>query len=121
MLVEAPHGRIAKEHTPAAVGLQAVLVRIDDDGIGQADGCVSPPRGLIQGIRNQREVTAVGRIHMDPEAIPLLERQNLSSGSTAPIAVVPNVATTSADIAFLQLGLERIPCTCGRDYRRDTR
>ena len=33
VFVEASHGRIAKQHAAAAVGLQPVLVRIDDDGI----------------------------------------------------------------------------------------
>ena len=35
--VEAPDGGIAKEHAAAAVGLQPVLVRVDDDGVGVAD------------------------------------------------------------------------------------
>jgi hypothetical protein len=34
MQVVRGHSRVSKQHGTAAVGLQAVLVRVDDDGIG---------------------------------------------------------------------------------------
>ena len=38
MLVEPADGGISKENAPAAIRLQAVLVRIDDDGVGVWNG-----------------------------------------------------------------------------------
>ena len=38
VFVEAADGGVAEEDTAATVGLQAVLVRIDDDGVGVRDG-----------------------------------------------------------------------------------
>ena len=53
VLVEAAHAGVAKEHAAAAVGLQPVLVRIDDDRVGLIDHREGPPRRLVQRLRNQ--------------------------------------------------------------------
>ena len=45
VLVEAAHGGVAEEDAAAAVGLEAVLVGVDDDGVGLGDG-VDRRRGL---------------------------------------------------------------------------
>ena len=51
--------------------------------------------GSSNASRNQPEVAAIGRVHMHPEAVPLAAAPgSRSSGSTAPIAVVPSVTTT---------------------------
>ncbi len=77
MLVEAPHRRVAKEDAAAAVGLQAVLVGIDHDGVGPIDNRVGPARRLVERLGNQPEIAAVGRVHMHAEVVFPLERQNL--------------------------------------------
>src|ERR1700749_3008384 len=38
VFVEAADGGVAKEDGAAAVGLEAVFVRVDDDGVGLGDG-----------------------------------------------------------------------------------
>ena len=44
VFVEAADGGIAEEDTATTIGLQAVLVRVDDDGVGVRDGVESSAR-----------------------------------------------------------------------------
>ena len=86
MLIEPPNSRITKEDAAAAIRLEAVLVGVNNDGVGFADpgkrlGCVPAE------IRREFEVAAVRRVHMHSEAVT-------GRGSTAPRAVVPRVTTT---------------------------
>ena len=59
VLVEAAHGGVAEEDAAAAVGLQAVLVRVDDEGVGVGDG-VERGAGFGVEIAGEGEVAAVG-------------------------------------------------------------
>ena len=52
MLVEAAYGGIAEEDAAATVGLQTMLVRVDDDGVGFADAVRKPGRIRVE-IRDQ--------------------------------------------------------------------
>ena len=75
MLVDAAHARVAKQHATAAVGLQAVLVGIDDDGVSLVDAGESGA-GIGVQVVHQPEVAAVGRIHVDAEIVLLSEGEN---------------------------------------------
>src|ERR1035437_8852787 len=60
VLVEAADGGVAEENAAAAVGLQAVLVRVDDERVGAGDG-VEGGAGFGREIAGEGEVSAVGR------------------------------------------------------------
>ena len=77
VLVEATDRRIPKEDAAASIGLQAVLVRIDDDGVGFADCSKRATGRLIQCFRDKAEITAVSRIDMDTEAVSLAQCEDL--------------------------------------------
>ena len=76
MFVETADGGIAKEDAAAAVGLETMLVRVDDDGVGVLNGVEGGAsfRGEIGG---KGEVTTVGCINMDAEFVFFLELENL--------------------------------------------
>src|SRR5260370_8339426 len=71
MLIQAADTWIAEKDAAAAVGLQTVLVRIDDDGVDFTDA--GERRFGIGGkIVNQSEVSAVGSVGADakPKLVP---------------------------------------------------
>ena len=76
VFVETADGGVAEEDAAAAVGLEAVLVRIDDDGLGVGDGveCGSGFRGQIGG---EDEVATIGSIDVDAEFVFFPEHNNL--------------------------------------------
>ena len=76
VLVEPPDRRVAEEDAAAAVGLQAVLVRIDHDRVGLADAVEGAPRRRAEVVR-EAVVAAVRRVGVQPEAAPLPQRQDL--------------------------------------------
>jgi hypothetical protein len=53
-----------------------MLMRINHDGVGFADQVERRPRVRRQ-IARQREVAAVGRVHMQTESILIAQPQNL--------------------------------------------
>ena len=55
MLVEAPHRRVAEENATAPVGLQSMLVRVDDDGVRLTNRCVCPPRRIVKRLWDQQK------------------------------------------------------------------
>jgi hypothetical protein len=67
VLVEAAVGRVAEQHAAAAVGLQTVLVRIDDDGIDITQVVESGASVVIQ-LAGKREVTTIGCIGMNTDS-----------------------------------------------------
>ncbi len=69
-------GRVAKQYAAAAVGLQPVLVRIDDDGIGRVDGGEGARRIGIEVV-DQPEVAAVCGVDVKTKVESLLEHGNL--------------------------------------------
>ena len=80
MLVEPAHCRVAKEHTAAAVGLQAMLVRIDNDRVGLIHGQERLFFRLVQMLRDQTKIAAIGRVQVYPEAVAFAQGENLRQG-----------------------------------------
>ena len=72
MFVEAANGGIAEEDAAAAVGLEAMLVRVDDDGVGVGDG-VEGGAGFGRKIGGESEVATVGGVDVDAEFVFLLK------------------------------------------------
>src|SRR5258708_39504984 len=74
MLIQAADIGIAEKDAAAAVGLQAVLVRIDDDGVDFTDA--GERRFSIGGkIVNQREISAVGSVGVDAKPKLVAQRK----------------------------------------------
>jgi hypothetical protein len=76
VFVEAADGRVAEEDTAAAVGLEAMLVRIDDDGVGVGYG-VEGGTGFGREIRREGEIATVGGVDVDAEFVFFLKRHDL--------------------------------------------
>ena len=121
VLVEASHRRVAKENASAAVGLQAVLVRINHDRIGLVDDREGLPRWGIQSLGNQPEVAAISRIHMDPEAVPLPQRQNLVQRIDCADGRGAQRHHHRAHAAFAQFVLQRLHAHASAAVSRDGR
>ena len=79
VFVEAAYGGIAEENGSAAVGLETVLVRVYDDGVGEGNGIVGGA-GFGGEIGGKGEVASVGRVDVDAEFVALLEFQDLVEG-----------------------------------------
>ena len=75
VFVEAANGGIAEEDAAAAVGLKAMLVRVDDDGVGVGDG-VEGSAGLGREIGGESEVSTVGGVDVDAEFVFFLELED---------------------------------------------
>src|SRR6202035_3290897 len=76
VFVEAAYRRIAEENASASIGLQSMLVRIDDHGVCLRN-CVVSVAYLFVEMRDKGEVAAVGGIDMHSSTIAPGERQNL--------------------------------------------
>ncbi len=79
VLVEAAYAGIAEEDSSAAVGLEAVFVGVDDDGVGVGDGVVGSAGGGRE-VGREGEVASVGRVDVDAEFVFLLEEEDLVEG-----------------------------------------
>ena len=79
VFVEAADGGVAEEDAAAAVGLEAVLVRVDDDGVGVGDG-VEGGAGFGGEVGGEGEVASVGGVDVDAEVVFLLEGEDLVEG-----------------------------------------
>ena len=76
VLVQLPDRRVAEEHAAAAVGLKAMLVRIDDDRVRLSDALVGGVRLRAQIVR-QPEVPSVRGVRVKAEAVLLAQGENL--------------------------------------------
>src|SRR6266540_1885246 len=76
--VEAADGWVGEYHGSASIRLKPMLVRVDDHGI--AVGNRPPGRGLKVLPSQQREESAICRIHMQADAVPVLQGQCLVDG-----------------------------------------
>jgi hypothetical protein len=76
VFVEATDGGIAEENAAAAVGLETVLVGVDDDGVSVRDGGEGG-FGFGGKIGCEGEVASVGCVYVDAEAVLLLEEKDL--------------------------------------------
>ena len=79
VLVEAADGGVAEEDASAAVGLEAVFVGVDDDGVGVGDG-VEGSAGCGREVGGEGEVASVGGVDVDAEFVLLLEGEDLVEG-----------------------------------------
>ena len=77
VLVEPPDARVAEEDRAAAVGLEAVLVRVDDDAVGVGDRAEGRHRHELV---EQGEEAAVRGVDVDPHAVTLAQRHRLLDG-----------------------------------------
>lgn len=75
MLVEPRYCWIAKENTAAAIGLQAVFVRVDDDGIGFGEA-IECATSFFSEIFRESEVAAISSIGVETEAELFAEGKN---------------------------------------------
>lgn len=72
------HPGVAEDHRAAAVGLQAVLVRVDDDRVAVGDGGERRRRHPVGGVvGDEAEEAAVGGVHVHPGAVAAGERDDL--------------------------------------------
>src|ERR1035438_426493 len=83
-----------------------MLVRIDHDGVGVADGRESAADRLHKRVGNEREIAAVGCIHVDPEAITLPKRQDLVQRIHGADGRGAQRGHYRTNIAFAQFGFE---------------
>ena len=68
--VQAPDAGIGEQDRPAAVGLEAVLVRVDDDRVGARRSRAARRGGVVE----QREEAAVRGVDVDADAVALAQR-----------------------------------------------
>ena len=98
-----------------------MLVRINHNRVRLVDDCVSPPRRLIQCLRNQPEVPAVSPIHMHSETVPFFERQHIIQRVYRADGCSAQRDHHGAHVAPTQFSLQRFqahaPMIVGRDLR----
>ena len=108
MLVKAPHRRVSKQNASAAVGLQAVLVGVDDNRIGLADRLEGAPRRGIQSVGDQPEVAAVSCVHVDAKTVLFPQRQHFIERVHRADGRRAQRHNHRSHIALAQLTLERL-------------
>ena len=79
MFVQRPDTGIAKQHAPAPVRLQAMLVGINNNRVGLADLVVCGA-GFLRQISGEGKVAAVRRIDVQAEAVLGAQTKNLRQG-----------------------------------------
>ena len=68
--VQAADAGVAEQHGAAAVGLEAVLVRVDDDGVGAPHGVERrAAHARLAAVREQREEAAVRRVDVQARTV----------------------------------------------------
>ena len=76
MPIEPADGRVAEQDASATIGLEAVLVRVDDDRVRLANPVERRP-GLGTEVARQGEIPAVRGVDVDAEIVPLAQGQDL--------------------------------------------
>src|SRR5258705_9702508 len=118
MLIQAADAWIAEEDAAAAVGLQAVLVRIDDDGVHFTDA--GERRFSIGGkIVNQSEISAVGSVRVDAKPKLVAQRQDFGQRINRTGCGGAHGGNHGADIAALQAFPQRVYIDAGLRVYRD--
>ena len=93
--VEAPDRGVGEQDAAAAVGLQAVLVRVDHDRVGASHRRRRARRDArIAAVGEQREEPAVGGVDVQARSVLRAQAGDRPTSSRAPSEVVPSVATT---------------------------
>ena len=101
MLVESSDIRIAKQHATAAIGLQAMLVRVDDNRIDLRQA-VKSSFGVIAEFACEPEVAPVCGIGMHAGTIMFREFENFGERINSPEACIAQRRYNRADLAGLQ-------------------
>src|SRR6267143_4920425 len=118
MLIQAADTWIAEKDAAAAVGLQAVLVRIDDDGVNFTDS--GECRFSIGGkIVNQSEISAIGSVRVDAKPKLVAQRQDFGQGIDGAGGGGAHGGNYGADIAALQSFSQRVCIDAGLRVYRD--
>src|SRR5580704_19764995 len=99
--------RISEQHTPTAVGLQAMFVRIDNDGIHPVQ-LIEPVPRFRRKIAGQSKVAAVRAIGMHAEAKLSAKFQNLREWIDGTRRGGSHGRNHGANIAALQARSQRI-------------
>src|SRR6266404_1278877 len=76
VLIQSADSRVAKEHATAPVGLQAVLMRIDHDGV-RFSHPREGPRGIFCQNFRERKIASVRRIRMYSKSVFFAKHKNL--------------------------------------------
>ncbi len=105
--VEAPDVGVGEQHRAAAVGLQPVLVRVDDDRVARADRA-ERLLGHESRAGEQREEAAVRGVDVDAHAVALAPRQRLVDRVDRPDAGRPGGQHDRAHVAAAELRLDRV-------------
>src|SRR5882762_7695656 len=107
MLIQAADTWIAEKDAAAAVGLQAVLVRIDDDGVHFTDA--GERRFSIGGkIVNQSEISTVGSVGVEAKPKLVAQRQDFGQRIDGAGGGGAHGGDHGADIAALQAFSQRV-------------
>src|SRR6267154_6075751 len=118
MLIQAADIGIVEKDAAAAVGLQTVLVRIDDDGVDFTDA--GERRFGIGGkIVNQSEVSAVGSVGVDAKPKLVAQRQDFGQWIDGAGGSGAHSGNHGADIAALQAFSQRVYIDAGLRVYRD--
>src|SRR6267378_7547406 len=118
MLIQAADAWIAEKDAAAAVGLQAVLVRIDNDGVHFTDA--GERRFSIGGkIVNQSEISAVGSVRVDAKRKLVAQRQDFGQGIDGAGGGGAHGGDHGADISALQAFSQRAYIHSGMRVYRD--
>ena len=107
--IDALHGRIGEQHRAAPVGLQAVLVGVDDDGVALRDRGVRGGRDeRIVAAREQREEAAVGAVDVQAHPVALAQGERLVDAIDGAQPGRAGGEHDGADVAARALGLHGI-------------
>src|SRR6267154_3164903 len=118
MLIQAADIGIAEKDAAAPVGLQAALMRIDDDGVNFTDA--GECRFSISGkIVNQSEVSAVRSVGVDAKPKLVAQRQDFGQGIDGAGGGGAHGGNQGADIAALQAFSQRVYIDAGLRVYRD--
>ena len=74
VLVEAANGRVAEENASTPIRLQAVLMRIDNDGVSLRSQLKCPARGLVEMCRDKAKVASIGGVEVNAKYFELAAR-----------------------------------------------
>ena len=107
VLVEAADARVGEDHRAAAVGLQPVLVRIDDDRVAVPDRA-ERRLGDQAGPGQEREEPAVGGVDVDAHAVALAPAERLVDRVDRADAGRPRREDDGADLPRPHLRLDRV-------------
>jgi len=97
MLVELSDIRVTEQYAAAAVGLQSVFVRVDNDRINVAQ-TIERSSCFVAQLAGQSEIATIGGIGMDPGTVLAGEVENRRQAIHGP---KPGIANCGNDGAYV--------------------